>query len=54
MYMFQVNQTIIQSLSSESTPIRLIFATVALGMGADLRRVQRIVHAGPPGSRVGN
>ncbi|KAH3727486.1 hypothetical protein DPMN_053424 [Dreissena polymorpha] len=31
-------------------PIRLIFSTVALGMGADLKHVQRVIHAGPPTS----
>ncbi|KAL4233931.1 hypothetical protein ACF0H5_008603 [Mactra antiquata] len=28
--------------------IRLIFSSVALGMGADLQNVSRIIHAGPP------
>ncbi|KAH3832537.1 hypothetical protein DPMN_105827 [Dreissena polymorpha] len=31
-------------------PIRLIFSSVALGMGADLKHAQRIIHAGPPTS----
>ncbi|KAH3832591.1 hypothetical protein DPMN_105883 [Dreissena polymorpha] len=31
-------------------PIRLIFSTVALGMGADLKHVQMVIHAGPPTS----
>jgi superfamily II DNA helicase RecQ len=28
--------------------IRLIFSSVALGMGADLKHVTRVIHAGPP------
>ncbi|XP_060576311.1 ATP-dependent DNA helicase RecQ-like [Ruditapes philippinarum] len=34
----------------EKCHIRLIFSTVALGMGADLKHVQRVIHAGPPTS----
>ncbi|XP_053373994.1 ATP-dependent DNA helicase RecQ-like [Mercenaria mercenaria] len=30
--------------------IRLIFSTVALGMGADLKQVKRVIHARPPTS----
>jgi len=30
--------------------IRLIISSVALGMGADLKNVKRIIHAGPPTS----
>lgn len=33
--------------------IRLILSTVALGMGADLRHVKRVIHAGPPTSLEG-
>ena len=32
----------------EECNIRLIFASVALGMGADLTNIKRVVHAGPP------
>ncbi|KAL4226831.1 hypothetical protein ACF0H5_014809 [Mactra antiquata] len=37
----------LQKPASECT-IRLIFSSVALGMGADLQNVSRIIHAGPP------
>lgn len=32
----------------ETCCIRLVFASVSLGMGADLKHIQRVVHAGPP------
>lgn len=41
---------ILESLQrpQEESSIRLIFASVALGMGADLKHVRRVIHAGPP------
>ena len=33
---------------SQECSIKLIFASVALGMGADLKNVKRVIHAGPP------
>ncbi|XP_053390374.1 ATP-dependent DNA helicase RecQ-like [Mercenaria mercenaria] len=32
----------------ETCCLRLVFASVALGMGADLKHIQRVIHAGPP------
>jgi superfamily II DNA helicase RecQ len=49
----QVNEQIIQLMSVEKSPIRLVFATVALGMGSDLRFVERVYHAGVPSSLEG-
>ncbi|KAK3102646.1 hypothetical protein FSP39_012843, partial [Pinctada imbricata] len=46
----QVNQEIISYLSEEPSPVRLVFATIALGMGCDLKKVSRIIHAGVPSS----
>ena len=47
---FQLKKHIVQTLQEEESAIRLIFASVALGMGADLRHVKRVIHAGPPTS----
>lgn len=49
----QVNERIIQMMSAEKSPIKLVFATVALGMGSDLRFVERVYHAGVPSSLEG-
>ncbi|XP_048742994.2 ATP-dependent DNA helicase RecQ-like [Ostrea edulis] len=46
----EVNERIIQMMSAEKSPIKLVFATVALGMGSDLRFVERVYHAGVPSS----
>ncbi|XP_060585559.1 ATP-dependent DNA helicase RecQ-like [Ruditapes philippinarum] len=34
--------------SPDQCSLRLVFASVALGMGADLRHVERVIHTGPP------
>jgi len=34
--------------TEEDCCIRLIISSVALGMGADLKHVRRVIHAGPP------
>ena len=39
---------ILRNLSNEKSHLKLLFATVALGMGADLKFVKRVVHASPP------
>ncbi|XP_062587881.1 ATP-dependent DNA helicase RecQ-like [Saccostrea cucullata] len=44
----EVNSYILDCLRNGSVSVRLIFATVALGMGADLKHVRRIVHIGAP------
>ena len=41
------DQILKQLCSSEST-VRVVFATVALGMGVDIRDIRRIVHISPP------
>jgi hypothetical protein len=47
---FQLKKHIVETLQTERSTIRLIIASVALGMGADLRHVKRVIHAGPPTS----
>ena len=44
---------IYHQISSEDSPLRIIFASSALGMGADFGLVERIVHVGPPKSIEG-
>jgi superfamily II DNA helicase RecQ len=45
---FQLKEIIFTSLAKEESPLKIAIATVALGMGADLRHVARVIHAGPP------
>ncbi|XP_065933778.1 uncharacterized protein [Magallana gigas] len=44
-----VNSQIIEDLKSNKK-VKVVLATVALGMGADLRNVKHVIHAGPPTS----
>ncbi|XP_069110234.1 ATP-dependent DNA helicase Q1-like, partial [Argopecten irradians] len=46
----EVNQYILETLGRDDNHIRVIFATIALGMGADLKKVKRVIHAGAPSS----
>ncbi|XP_052777744.1 uncharacterized protein LOC128215056 [Mya arenaria] len=48
----KLKQMILDSLQKppEHCSIRLVFASVALGMGADLQHVKRVIHAGQPSS----
>lgn len=39
---------VITELKKENPTLRIIFATVALGMGLDVRCVTRIIHCRPP------
>ncbi|XP_060562077.1 ATP-dependent DNA helicase RecQ-like [Ruditapes philippinarum] len=41
---------ILETLQKSDTDccIRLVISSIALGMGADLRHISRIIHAGPP------
>lgn len=35
------------------SPLKIVFATIALGMGADLRHVSQVIHIGPPKNMEG-
>jgi superfamily II DNA helicase RecQ len=52
MSFLQLKNMILTSLQKpdKECHIRLIFSSVALGMGADLKYVKRVIHAGPPTS----
>lgn len=39
---------ILKQLCSEQSVLRIIFATVALGMGVDIKGVRRVIHVAPP------
>ncbi|XP_070535048.1 uncharacterized protein [Ptychodera flava] len=39
---------ILSSLMDSSSPLRVVFATVALGMGLDCQRVRQVIHIGVP------
>lgn len=43
---------IIQSLSSPNGIVRVVFATVALGMGVNFKDINRVIHYGAPQSLV--
>ena len=43
-----MKELIIQQLCSTCPTVRVVFATVALGMGVDIPSIQQIIHIGPP------
>jgi superfamily II DNA helicase RecQ len=47
---FQTKSAIYKNIAKnpEESPLRVVISTVALGMGADLRHVKTVIHAGPP------
>ena len=44
----QMKDEILKQLCSEESRIRVIFATVALGMGVDIHNIRNIIHITPP------
>ncbi|KAL5022891.1 hypothetical protein ScPMuIL_002046 [Solemya velum] len=48
----EVKKIIYTNLSTNpsESPLKIVIATIALGMGADLRHVSQVIHAGPPKS----
>ena len=46
----QLKEIIFKNLAKDpkDSPLKVVIATVALGMGADLRHIAQIIHAGPP------
>ena len=39
---------ILKELSSPSSTIRVVFATVTMGMGVDIPSIRNVIHVGPP------
>ncbi|XP_033122999.1 ATP-dependent DNA helicase RecQ-like [Anneissia japonica] len=44
----QVKETIISSFADHDGTIRVLFATIAFGMGMDVKGLENIIHLGPP------
>ena len=44
----QMKGEILMQLCSVRSTVRVIFATVAMGMGVDIRNVRQVIHIGPP------
>ena len=43
-----MKEQILTELSSQTSTVRVIFATVAMGMGVDITSIRKIIHVGPP------
>ena len=43
-----MKEQILKELSSDTSKIRLVFATVAMGMGVDIKNIREVIHVGPP------
>jgi superfamily II DNA helicase RecQ len=43
-----MKEEVLKQLSSKKSTIRVVFASVALGMGVDIRDIRHIVHITPP------
>ena len=45
-----MKEMILHQITSSSSTIRVIFATIAIGMGVDIPSIREIIHVGPPRS----
>lgn len=45
-----MKEMILSQLTSNSPTVRVVFATVAIGMGVDIPSIREIIHVGPPSS----
>ena len=43
-----MKQEILKQLCSQESTIRVVFATVAIGMGVDIQDIQQVIRVGPP------
>lgn len=44
----KMKEQILKELSTPSSKIRIVFATVAMGMGVDIPSIRCVIHIGPP------
>ena len=44
----EMKEEILHQLTSSSSVIRVVFATVAMGMGVDIPSIRQVIHIGPP------
>ncbi len=45
-----MKEMILAHLTSEFSTIRVVFATVAIGMGVEIPGIREVIHVGPPAS----
>ena len=43
-----MKEEILCQLTSSNSVIRVVFATVTMGMGVDIQSIQQVIHTGPP------
>jgi superfamily II DNA helicase RecQ len=43
-----MKEEILEQLSLQTSKIRVVLATVAFGMGVDIRSIRQVIHIGPP------
>lgn len=43
-----MKEQILKELSSSASKVRVIFATIAMGMGVDIPSIRYVIHVGPP------
>ena len=46
----EMKEEILKQMSSEAGVVRVVFATVAIGMGVNIQDICQIIHIGPPSS----
>ena len=46
----EMKSEILKQLCSEKSIVRVVFATVAIGMGVDISDIRQVIHIGPPSS----
>lgn len=45
-----MKEEILEQLHAATSTVRVVFATVAMGMGVDIRSIRKVIHIGPPRS----
>ena len=43
-----MKEQILAELAKPASKVRVMFATVAMGMGVDIRSIPKVIHVGPP------
>lgn len=43
-----MKEQILQELALPTSKVRVIFVTVAMGMGVDIPSIRQVIHVGPP------
>ena len=45
-----MKEEILEHLHAETSTIRVVLATIAIGMGVDIHSIRQVIHIGPPRS----